>query len=110
MVVTSSRLLPIDGFRYETWFGFYVASVVRPPHETLYPTDLQRVEIEFTSETCDTCPVRRLSLYLTNDDLVNDLAAVIRLITNWVLQEPNVENYFEYECHFRGELVVSGCS
>jgi hypothetical protein len=106
MQITASPLLPIDGFRYETPFGYFAASFVKAPVETFNPADVQVIEIEFTPESCDACPIRRLILHVSQKDLMSDLPAVMRLITGWVLIEPSGECYYDFECHYPEGPVI----
>ena len=101
MIEISSQLLPIDGLGYQTRFGYFTASVVKPPQESRNLADLQRVEIEFSPETRDSCPVRRLALHVSTVDLIEDLPGVMRFITDWVLSDPGDGKFFEFEYHYR---------
>ena len=100
MTIASSQLLPLDGFRYQTRFGYFVAAVVKPPHETLNPSDLQVVKIELKPESCDACPVRHLSLLVSNEDLANDLPGVMRLIHEWAISPHCDKSFFDFECYY----------
>jgi hypothetical protein len=100
MQITTSQLLPIDGFTYETSHGHFVLSVVKPPRESSIPTNVQRVEIELTNQDYGLAPVRRLSIHLAHEDLVNDLPGVIRFINDWAFLKPSAKNYYEFECRY----------
>ena len=100
MSTASSQLLPIDGFTYETAFGRYTASVGGSTPAAAAPAALQKVEVELRNESFAFCPVRRLTLCITPEDLDRHRSRVFRLIHEWAMSDPGSENYFAVEVRY----------
>ena len=104
MQLASGHLLPLDGFTYNTPYGTYVAALLTPPLETRAADLPQKVEIEFRNECHGFYLTRRLSLFVSCQDLMSDLSGVIGLINAWVFIDPSHEVYFVHECRYKDDV------
>ena len=100
MQIASGHLLPLDSITYNTPYGTYVAAILTPPLETRHMDLPQKVEIEFRNECHGFYLTRRLSIFVSRQDLTRDLPGVIRFINAWVFIDPSQEVYFVHECRY----------